>query len=220
MPQDKLELETASRRALQDYRDTIKAYRREIGDLPTFMLDGPAPTVPVELVRNCKFLPSRQEIISNLPKDGIAAEVGTQTGRFALSILELNSPRKLFTIDIDYSAFAYEEAKQFINDGRLVLREGVSWEVLSSFDDETFDFIYIDADHSYEAVSRDLEVSIMKLKPGGHIVCNDFICWSALEGMKYGVYKAVCEFAIERQLPFTHFALHPFCYFDVAMKKP
>ncbi|MGF1553289.1 MAG: class I SAM-dependent methyltransferase [Paracoccaceae bacterium] len=53
--------------------------------------------------------------------------------------------------------------------------------------------IYIDADHDYHAVKRDLENYWRLLAPGGTLIGDDFGCWP-------GVTRAVREFAEERDL--------------------
>ena len=64
-----------------------------------------------------------------------------------------------------------------------------SVQAASRFEDEFFDFVYIDADHSYEAVRADLEVWWPKLKPGGLFAGHDY-------DLKFsGVKTAVDEFA-------------------------
>jgi len=42
------------------------------------------------------------------------------------------------------------------------------------FDDEYFDFIYIDGDHSYKAVKEDIELWYPKLRKGGIIAGDDY----------------------------------------------
>jgi len=66
---------------------------------------------------------------------------------------------------------------------------------MAAFPDPPFDFIYIDADHAYEGVVKDLAQAERKLKDDGWIVCNDYTLFSPLENIKYGVYRAVNEFA-------------------------
>lgn len=57
-----------------------------------------------------------------------------------------------------------------------------------------FDLIFIDGDHSYEAVISDLELSIKLINPGGKIFCHDIDC--------EGVIKAVNEFAEKTGIEF------------------
>ena len=57
----------------------------------------------------------------------------------------------------------------------------------SLFADGSMDFIYIDADHRYESVKRDIEVWLPKVRKGGVFAGHDYIeCWP-------GVMKAVEE---------------------------
>jgi hypothetical protein len=42
------------------------------------------------------------------------------------------------------------------------------------FPDASFDFIYLDGNHTYEYVLRDLYTWFPKLRPGGLFACNDF----------------------------------------------
>lgn len=56
------------------------------------------------------------------------------------------------------------------------------------FEDQSLDFIYIDARHEYKYVSKDLEWWLPKLKPGGIIAGHDFE-----DNPKWGVIKAVTE---------------------------
>jgi len=39
---------------------------------------------------------------------------------------------------------------------------------------QKFDFIYIDGDHRYEGVKRDIELAIPLLKPGGVMLLDDY----------------------------------------------
>ena len=60
------------------------------------------------------------------------------------------------------------------------------------FKDNYFDFVYIDGDHSYEFVKKDLEGFLPKIKKGGYLTVDDYAFWKIVLG--YGVKKAVDEF--------------------------
>jgi len=46
-----------------------------------------------------------------------------------------------------------------------------------TFDDQSMDLIYVDGDHSYEGVLKDLKAAIRLLKPGtGWLAGHDFHC--------------------------------------------
>lgn len=70
---------------------------------------------------------------------------------------------------------------------------GYSWEEARNFEDSYFDFIFIDADHSYESVVKDLNAWYPKIKKGGIFSGHDYTCWA-------GVNKAVNEFALNNNL--------------------
>ena len=67
-------------------------------------------------------------------------------------------------------------SKTFTSNGQTVeALQPVNLEVAAGeFPDCFFDWVYIDGNHSYEAVRQDLELYWRKLKPGGYIVCDDY----------------------------------------------
>ena len=52
--------------------------------------------------------------------------------------------------------------------------EGLSWEASARFESESVDFIFVDADHHYSSVVKDLLNWTPKLKPGGIICGHDY----------------------------------------------
>ena len=81
------------------------------------------------------------------------------------------------------------------------------------------DLIYIDGDHSYQGVAKNLEQAARKIKEDGWIVCNNYAVYSPLEGVKYGVCRAVNEFCLNRGFEIRYLALHHWGYHNVALKK-
>jgi predicted O-methyltransferase YrrM len=75
--------------------------------------------------------------------------------------------------------------------GRARLIREKSWLAADQFDDESCDLVYIDGDHTYDGVVKDLAAWYPKVKKGG-IICGDDIGWP-------GVKKAVDEFFIRRK---------------------
>ena len=142
-------------------------------------------------------------------------EVGTHRGDFAEQILEICNPSELWLVDLDF-AFLKPTVR---NDARVKTRPGYSDKALASFPDVHFDWIYIDADHSYEAVMRDARVAAAKVKPGGYLVFNDFAHVDPYLGA-YGVHRAVIDFATEQEWGFAWFAFEPNALYDVALRRP
>jgi len=76
------------------------------------------------------------------------------------------------------------------------VRRGMSVNVLKEYPDNYFDFVYIDANHSYEGVAQDLVMAYKKVKSGGYISFHDY----DVNGLKcnidykFGVRQAVDDF--------------------------
>ena len=80
--------------------------------------------------------------------------------------------------------------------------------------------MYIDGDHSYGGVKRDIQQAKLKVKPGGLLVFNDYICFSHEELLRYGVVQAVNELCIAEDWTFRYFVLERTMYCDVALARP
>jgi predicted O-methyltransferase YrrM len=171
--------------------------------------------LPQELVADCRLYATRMVMLEALPKNGRVAELGTYKGEFAKSILERCQPAQLELIDIDYSLFDH----RLRADPRVVCHQGQTHEVIATFPDGYFDWIYIDADHTYAGVARDALAAAPKVAPGGYLVFNDFAHIDPLLG-RYGVHRAVIEFAARENWSMSHFALQSAGLYDVALRKP
>jgi hypothetical protein len=158
---------------------------------------------------------SRSDLVALLPHCGLIAEVGTDRGHFARHILTVCDPIRLHLIDLDFSLLLPTVAQ----DARVVMHIGNSHELLASFPDASFDWIYIDADHSYAGVSRDAAAAASKVKPGGYLVFNDFAHMDPSLG-SYGVHRVVVDFAVTRGWKFAWFAYEPSALYDVALQRP
>ena len=92
--------------------------------------------------------------------------------------------------------------------GRAVMIRDLSENAAKQFEDEFFDFIYVDAGHEYENVIRDLEVWWPKLKHGGMMAGDDFAdSYDTFPSARFhrgtwGVKSAVHNFANKVGSPF------------------
>lgn len=150
-------------------------------------------------------LTNRRTLIKSLPKDWkFGAEVGVRTGWFARYILT-NTNMNLYCIDpwtqnpqlmTDWDE-AYDMylflTEKFGN--RVSTIRGWSPDVSINFADETLDFVYIDAEHTYDAVKLDIPAWWKKVRKGGIIAGHDYSTtnWP-------GVVQAVDEFAQQNNL--------------------
>ena len=96
----------------------------------------------------------------------------------------------------------YQSVKQkFAGNENVVLVRKLSLEAAQDFADGSLDWVYIDANHSYEAVKADLAAWYPKVRNGGTISGHDYFITTddSLRG-DYGVKKAVDEFASNLRL--------------------
>jgi hypothetical protein len=138
--------------------------------------------------------PPREEFPRLLDEIGaeIGAEIGVQRGEFSEYILanwdgilymvdpweyrveEYNDPANVSDAEHETN---YREAMRRMEPfwPRVRIMRKVSVEAAPCFENDELDFVYIDANHSYEAVTADLEAWYPKVRPGGIIAGDDFI---------------------------------------------
>lgn len=92
---------------------------------------------------------------------------------------------------------------------------------LNNKEDNTYDIIYIDADHSYEAVKNDLKYSFNTIKDGGYIMGHDYAInlKKANTIYKVEVKKAVDEFCQIYEQKILSFALDGYISFCIKINK-
>lgn len=172
-----------------------------------------------DAVAGCRVFANRHRAIDSLPKGGVVAEVGTQTGHFANHIYKVARPRKLHLFDLSMEWFEPSLLVEPIRDGLVQIHLGDSSTELSKFPAGHFDWLYIDGDHSYRGVTRDIAQAVRVVKRDGLLVFNDYTVWSPLEACNYGVLKAVNELVNSGEWEFVYLALHPWGYHDAALRR-
>jgi hypothetical protein len=143
-----------------------------------------------------------------MPTNGVCAEIGVFKGDFSEKILHINRPHRLYLIDpfvswqsrgpglkdMDANTGYAEVCARFadaIAGGTAELVREPSEIAVSRINDASLDWIYIDGDHHFDFVRRDLELYYPKIKPGGYIVCDDYHYPGNWDD---GVTRAVDEF--------------------------
>jgi hypothetical protein len=156
-------------------------------------------------IKNLTALTNREEMLKLLPKNGVVAELGVDEGSFSQKIIEISCPKKLFLVDVwgsaRYNKMKQEQVEKLFSDelaiGKVEICLGFSTEVVKNFNEELFDWIYIDTDHSYKTTIAELESYRTKLKANGIIAGHDFRIgnWNGM--VRYGVIEAVYEFCVK-----------------------
>jgi predicted O-methyltransferase YrrM len=102
---------------------------------------------------------------------------------------------------IRYKLFQKKLIEAKVNDIVIPIKS-VSWDGAANFSDESVDFVFIDADHSYESVKKDIEAWLPKIRKNGIISGHDYG-----NGNPSGVKQAVDE-------KFTNFELKGSCWYS------
>lgn len=158
---------------------------------------------------------SRDCILSRIPKGSVCAELGVYKGGFSELILA-RRPKKLhlvdpwkFEPDPEYTSSwyggavgesqarmdaIYESVKNrfhsAIKSGKVEVHRSGSADCCLQFPDDYFDWIYIDGNHRYEFVKRDLNMYAPKVRRNGLVAGDDY----GIPGWwQDGVTKAVDE---------------------------
>lgn len=161
------------------------------------------PKQDFELIHTeaCKVLPTREILLEYLPKNGIIAEIGVSKGAFASLILKVCDPQKLYLIDQwldrnDFQHLVQEKFKDEILNEQVCLLKKDSVQAISEFDDQFFDWVYLDTTHELVDTKNELQSLKSKIKDGGLIAGHDYINGNWNNGLRYGVQEAVREFCI------------------------
>ena len=146
----------------------------------------------------------------------IGCEIGVYKADYSIKILEKTNLNKLYLIDpwkhistyndvSNHDNFEFEQIYQNVknrlykyNDRVEIVRD-FSENVVSNFNDNELDFVYLDADHSYESSKKDIELWYSKVKPGGIFSGHDYLNGSLPQG-EFGVKRAIDEFVEKNKL--------------------
>jgi hypothetical protein len=167
--------------------------------------DYPSVNFESKHVQNLVSLKDRQDLLKRLPPHGVVAEIGVNEGDFSEKILCLCSPAKLVLIDVwaskRYHGGLFEKVKNRfapqLENGQIEIIRDLSFGAIASVQDNYFDWVYLDTDHTYETTRRELELLRSKMKKGGIIAGHDYLMGNWNAGHRYGVIEAVREFCLK-----------------------
>ncbi len=156
-------------------------------------------------IEHCQLLLNRRTLLQRLPASGICAEIGVDQGDFTAEIFATSQPKRLHLIDMwgtrRYSQSKFERVTtrfdDRIADGSVIVHRKSSLDAAAEFDDNMFDWVYIDTTHAYELTAAELRAYAPKVKPGGFIAGHDYAMGNWSKVLRYGVIEAVHEFCVE-----------------------
>jgi len=140
----------------------------------------------------CENITGLAELVEYIGHGDKMAELGSYVGEsaelFAKRFNEVNAIDSFEAKDInniEYESYFDKRVSKYTNIKKI---KGYSNKIHNLFEDESLDFVYIDANHEYKWVSSDIVLWFPKVKKGGWIGGHDYV-----RDISPGVVKAVLE---------------------------
>lgn len=178
-------------------------------------------------INNLKIVLNREDFLSTIPLNGVAAEIGVDTGTFTEKILEITKPSKLHLIDL-WGTKRYPEEKHqivstkfsnLINENKVEIHRGFSTEMLLNFPENYFDWVYIDSGHGFKVTYQELIILKDKVKPHGIISGHDYCRYKSNGQSRFGVVEAVNKFCVEYNYEFLYLTNETHRHLSFAIRK-
>ena len=141
-----------------------------------------------------KIFKTRNDLLDALPKNLFVVELGVFRGEFASELHTRLQPKALKLVDIWKGEFGsgdkdgnnhtvvknmesvYREiADKYQNIPEVEVIRDTTISFLLACEDNSLDMVYVDADHSFQSVLTDLQLSLFKIKNGGILAGHDYI---------------------------------------------
>ncbi|MBP9777787.1 MAG: class I SAM-dependent methyltransferase [Rickettsiaceae bacterium] len=165
---------------------------------------------------NITIYNGRDNFIKALPKNAITAEIGVSACENAIRIINKSQPKELHLIDVwqdfttkggDYKVRSqsaweqcYRRAKSLEETPGVKVHRLFSVDAAKLFPNHYFDWVYIDAGHSYESCISDLECWYPKVKVGGFLAGHDYSNDPSILDKGIDVKRAVDDFCAKYKL--------------------
>jgi hypothetical protein len=200
----------------------------------------PVQLTPEHISDHARLFADRTSALVALPTEGRVAELGVGFGDFSAELLSQLKPVRFHAYDTfpwrdsdhlwgrparetlqgrthrEYyeARFAVERAS-----GILEVFEGDSTTMLAGAPDGFYDVIYIDAEHTYDAVSADAAVAVRKLRNDGFLVFNDYIIYDHVGRTTYGIVPVVNRLCVDDGWEVVYLALHSEMFCDICLRR-
>jgi predicted O-methyltransferase YrrM len=127
-------------------------------------------------------------LLANMSKDGTFVELGAWLGKSSSYLCDKATGQNIFIVDsfkgtAEYLDSYYKLAKtddiynlftENMGERKYTAIKATSKAAARKFKAESLDVVFIDLDHSYEAVKEDIKLWLPKVKKGGYIAGDDY----------------------------------------------
>jgi predicted O-methyltransferase YrrM len=127
---------------------------------------------------------NREELAKYFKKLGfkVGAEVGVYKGAYSVELCKANPGLKLYCIDSwgigkknqGLYKKIYDYAQRRLSIFGATLIKDLSMDAVKKFDDNSLDFVYIDAEHIYPEPNQDIDAWAIKVRQGGIVSGHDY----------------------------------------------
>jgi hypothetical protein len=198
------------------------------------------PPLEARHLDNAQLFANRYDLISSMRciEGGVIAEVGVARGDFSEFLIDQLKPKRFVAFDL-FNMHEWSNAwgiptAEYLNNmthlefykrrfadrsAEVVIEVGMSHLTMAKYPNKSFDLIYIDGDHSYDGVKKDIEIAKNKVADNGVLIFNDYLAFSPWEGVVYGVMRAVNELIVRDDWVVTALAFNHWMHHDVMLRK-
>jgi len=140
----------------------------------------------------------------------VGAEIGVAGGRFSKFLCQYGG-QKVYAVDAwkIYKGYKdeesqekmenlYKEAKNRLSTYNCQIIRDWSAKAVRRFANNSLDFVYLDANHSYGHTRADVKRWAKKVRTGGIVAGHDYV--NGHHGLNYGVKRAVNEWVEENKI--------------------
>jgi Methyltransferase domain len=198
------------------------------------------PVLRAEHLRDARLYAERADLITGLalPPGPTVGEVGVGLGNFSEFMLKTLHPKKFVAFDTfelhdlpvlwgqqtaelfgGMTHRAYYEQRLAVWRHFLAIEEGPSQDTLARYPEKSFDLIYVDADHRYDAIQRDAALAGNLMKRNGVLIFNDYTMLDHLTGGVHGVVPVVNQLIVNEGWRVIGFSLQQHMFCDIALRK-
>jgi SAM-dependent methyltransferase len=165
-------------------------------------------------------------------------EIGVAYGEFSEELCKKLLPKKFFACDIfqfhnmkhalgrdpsnifnglTHAEYFEKRLSNLVSDFEIIT--GDSSKVLLDFPSKSLDLIYVDGNHNYDVISKDVTNTARILSEDGLLIFNDYVRWDPFLNAEYGVVLAVNQLLAIGDWEIVGFAFQRDMFCDIALKR-